>query len=636
LWRPESPVLYHIEALLESNPPVRDRFGFRSITTSAGKLMLNGKPYVLIGALDQDFYPDKIYTTPSESYLRDEMLKAKRIGLNTLRCHIKVPDPAYLKVADEVGLLVWYEIPSWGIYSIEAGRRAEATLRAMVDRDWNHPSLVILSIINESWGLDMKKPEERSWLRVAFDRAKLYAKGRLVVDNSACDGNFHMRTDINDFHTYWAMPDKRKEFDSVVTTFAHRPMWLFSRHGDDGMTDIEPLILSEFGTWGLPSVQTPEPWWMTRQFAGVLPHGYMERFTQYRLHNIFGSYREMLGVSQRAQAEALKYQIEMLRFTPDIQGYVITEFTDINWECNGVLDMWRNVKECGKVLPQIQQQDVIVARPARYSWWSDEAPTVTIHCSRYSDESAAGVTLYWRTSRRDSGSILLGAVEPGTVSEVPVMTLPKSGLQGANRLRIDLRMVSAKGRLLATNALDLAVYQRDKVKENSLSSSVRVVSAMDSATVAALGEGAAVLLLMDSTTVFPAGFPLTPVRRDTGGYDGNWASALNWVRTASGPFRAVSPDKFVGFEASGMRMPYAVKADPARYDDVLAGMFIGWLQKQAAYVVQMKVGKGKLLLSALPLQWTAQTDPYSAVLLESMKEYVASRECLPQWEWKPD
>ena len=68
-------------------------------------LYLNGEPLYLMGALDQDFYPETIYTTPSEEYLRDEMLKAKKIGLNILRCHIKVPDPRYLKVADEVGML---------------------------------------------------------------------------------------------------------------------------------------------------------------------------------------------------------------------------------------------------------------------------------------------------------------------------------------------------------------------------------------------------------------------------------------------------------------------------------------------------------------------------------------------------
>ena len=67
----------------------------------------------LLAALDQDLYPDTIYTVPSEEFLRDEFQKAKALGLNCLRCHIKPPDPRYLDLADEMGLLVWAEIPSW-------------------------------------------------------------------------------------------------------------------------------------------------------------------------------------------------------------------------------------------------------------------------------------------------------------------------------------------------------------------------------------------------------------------------------------------------------------------------------------------------------------------------------------------
>lgn len=639
LWRPDAPALYQIEAVLDANAPVRDRFGFRSIETAGGKILLNGRPFFLIGALDQDFYPDNIYTTPSEAYLRDEMQKAKRLGLNTLRCHIKAPDPLYLKVADEVGLLVWYEIPNWDVYTPEAGQRGEQTLREMLERDWNHPSLVILSIINESWGVDLRNAEQRAWLRVAFDRAKSLAKGRLVVDNSACDGNFHLKTDLNDWHSYYAMPDRRKEFDSVVTTLATRPKWLFSPHGDAVTSGKEPLLLSEFGTWGLPKVPEPAPWWIGRRFGSaevVFPQGYAERFARYNLQSVFGSYREMLGVSQRAQSDALKYQIERLRSTPGIEGYVITEFTDINWECNGLLDMWRNTKDCGRVLPGIQQQDVIVARPERFAWWSDELPVIDVRCSRYSDESASGVFIKWWTSRGDSGSIVLGSVPAGTVTVIPPMQLSRCGLLPGGKLKVNLQMLSTSGRVLAANALDIAVYSREATKGTEAGLSVVVSSTLDSVTLATLQRGGDVLLLMDSTTVFPAGFPMVAVRRDTGWYDGNWASALNWVRNDRGPFKGICPDRRFGFESEGAAMPYAVRGiDPGHMDDLLAGLFIGWVQRHAAYVVQMRVGRGKLVVCAIPLQRTAAADPFSATLLSRLKQYLSSSECQPKWVWIP-
>lgn len=639
LWSPETPSLYHIEAILDANPPVKGRFGFRSIETREGKILLNGHPFFLIGALDQDFYPESVYSTPSEAYLRDEMLKAKQIGLNTLRCHIKAPDPLYMKVADEVGLLVWYEIPNWDKWTPETGKLGERTLREMLQRDWNHPSLVILSIINEGWGIDLQKPEQRAWLRVAFDNMKAFAKGRLVVDNSACEGNFHLKTDLNDWHTYWAMPDRRREYDSVVAAMATRPPWLFSPHGDAAQSGSEPVLLSEFGTWGLPAVPDPAPWWMGRKFGNaevVLPLGYADRFAGHNLQKVFGSYREMLGVSQRAQADALKYQIEQLRFTPGIEGYVITEFTDINWECNGLLDMWRNVKECGKMLPAIQQQDVIVARPAKFAWWTDERPIFEIRCSRYSPESVLGGLVRWRTSLGDSGRIAIPATKAGSVTRLPVVTLPPAGNSTGGKLRIEMQMESLDGRLLAANTAHLAVYERIPEEKGALSGRVTVTSRLDSSALVSLGQGGDLLLLMDSTTCFPSGFPLVAVRRDTGWYDGNWASALNWVRSDKGPFRGVCFDHRFGFESEGARMPYAVRGiPPAQFDDVLAGLFVGWVHRQAGYVVQMRVGKGKLVVCAIPLDRTADRDPFSATLLNRLKQYVSSSECQPEWAWNP-
>jgi beta-galactosidase/beta-glucuronidase len=89
------------------------------------------------------------------------MIKAKALGLNLLRCHIKVPDPRYLQAADEVGVLVWYEIPNWDKLTADSQLRGLATLRGMIERDWNHPSLVVVSIINESWGANLREAPQR-------------------------------------------------------------------------------------------------------------------------------------------------------------------------------------------------------------------------------------------------------------------------------------------------------------------------------------------------------------------------------------------------------------------------------------------------------------------------------------------
>ena len=152
LWSPADPSLYTLRVSLDSGDTGLFPFGFRTFETRQGKFYLNGAPIYLRGALDQDFYPETIYTPPSLDYLKDEMRKAKALGLNLLRCHIKVPDPRYLQAADETGVLIWYEIPNWDKLTENSKRRALETLRGMADRDWNHPSIVLVSLINERLG----------------------------------------------------------------------------------------------------------------------------------------------------------------------------------------------------------------------------------------------------------------------------------------------------------------------------------------------------------------------------------------------------------------------------------------------------------------------------------------------------
>src|SRR4029453_16928412 len=119
-------------------------FGMRTIATSpSGQLLLNGRSIYLRGALDQDYYPDLVYTPFSDSQLDAQCAQAQHMGLNCLRTHIKITDPRYYAAADRAGLLIWTELPNWQNLTTAAKKRARTTLAGMVERDWNHPSIVI-------------------------------------------------------------------------------------------------------------------------------------------------------------------------------------------------------------------------------------------------------------------------------------------------------------------------------------------------------------------------------------------------------------------------------------------------------------------------------------------------------------
>ncbi len=229
LWSPETPNLYTIVAALPGGDTRVETFGFRSIETRDGRLLLNGEPIYLRSALDQDYYPELIATPPSLDFIEDQFRKAKAFGLNSLRIHIKVPDPRYYDAADRLGLLIWTEVPNHAVHTPRSAARHRATMEGILARDFNHPSIVAWSILNEDWGTELAEdPSHRAWLRESYDLLKQLDPTRLVVDNSPCAPNFHVVTDIDDYHWYRGQPDQRAEWDRLTDEFAERAAWSFT------------------------------------------------------------------------------------------------------------------------------------------------------------------------------------------------------------------------------------------------------------------------------------------------------------------------------------------------------------------------------------------------------------------------
>jgi len=661
LWSFDNPALYKVEIKFGESI-ITETFGFRSIEAKNNKLYLNGKPFYLIAALDQDFYPETIYTTPSEAYLRDEMFKAKQLGLNMLRCHIKVPDPLYLKVADEVGLLVWYEVPNWDVFNEEAAKRGSETIDRMLERDWNHPSLVIISLINESWGIDLQKEEQRNWLVNEFDRVKEKAIGRLVVDNSACWGNFHIKTDINDYHTYWAIPENKKQFCKTIDDVASRPKWLFSEFGDSQERGDEPLLISEFGNWGLPKLPENLPWWFERQFLDIevsVPSGVHKRFTDYKLDKIFGSYNNLAEESQRAQFNALKYEIEKIRMSPAIQGYVITEFTDINWESNGLLDMWRNFKVYSEDLSFIQQQGVIIPRPVKYNYWSAEEAEIDIFIAHYGEKELSGLILEWKLDENINGSLKIAELKNADVTKIGSLKFSLPGVNESKKVRIDFKLIDSNGNIVAKNFSELFVFEKllkqtqyitvvdpnknlEKLSEElekdyliSTSSNIVITNSITEDVFKKLNEGKFVICLIDSSTNLPESFPYKINSREEEWLDGNWATNMNWLRDYNDLFDGISFGKTFGFEIAQTITRNVITEIPSEnFDDVLSGMFVGWLHKNSAYILQMNAGNGKLLLCTIMLTEIYSTDPFAKLLMQNLIDYAQSGDFNPTTNWK--
>jgi hypothetical protein len=261
LWSLEDPFLYGLK-MQSGNDVVNGYFGMRKISvvnlpgSKIPYIGLNNKPIYVQLALDQSYHPTGFYTFPSDQFMKDEILRSKRIGLNGIRTHIKVDVPRKLYWADKLGLLVMSDLPnSWGDPEAEMQKESEYTLHEMIKRDYNHPAIFSWITFNETWGLFTHKdkksiytPETQKWVASVYHLAKTLDPTRLVEDNSVCCGRGHTETDINSWHAYQA----GYEWDKLVGDYAAktypRSTWNFEKGYQQG---AQPMINSEFGNvWG--------------------------------------------------------------------------------------------------------------------------------------------------------------------------------------------------------------------------------------------------------------------------------------------------------------------------------------------------------------------------------------------------
>lgn len=178
--------------------------GLREVKYDGVKFLLNGKSVFQRLVLDQGYYPDGDYTPASVKDFEDDIRRAQSFGFNGARLHQKVFDPAYLDAADRLGFLVWGEFPSWGVDygSLDYVDEFIAQWKEVLDRDFNHPSIITWCPLNEVWDIATKtngQPDLR-FIDKVYDFTKSYDETRPCVDVS---GGYHGRkTDIFDFHSY--------------------------------------------------------------------------------------------------------------------------------------------------------------------------------------------------------------------------------------------------------------------------------------------------------------------------------------------------------------------------------------------------------------------------------------------------
>lgn len=304
LWSPESPFLYDVVYEVKSGGKVIDRVksyaGMRKVSVEGGYFMLNNKPYYQRLILDQGYYPDGIWTAPSDEALKNDILLSMACGFNGARLHQKSFEERYYYWADKLGYLTWSESASWGldVNNEEAARNFMSEWAELVERDRNHPSIVTWTPFNETWGANGSGVYARL-INDVYDMTKAIDGTRPVNDAS---GDGHVKTDIWSVHNYER--DGKRLAGQLVFHEGREP---YRNQDKDFLAkyDGQPYMLDEFG--GLPWFKGGDAWGYGSNINDI------ETFYQ-----------------------LLQAQIDGIKSCPNVVGFCYTQLTDVEQEKNGL------------------------------------------------------------------------------------------------------------------------------------------------------------------------------------------------------------------------------------------------------------------------------------------------------------
>ena len=308
LWSPESPFLYDIVYQVKDHDgnvidEVKSYAGMRKVHIADGKFYLNNEPYFQRLVLDQGYYPDGIWTAPSDEALKNDIILGKNAGFNGARLHQKVFEERYYYWADKLGYITWGESASWvmDVNNELAARNYLSEWSEIVTRDRNHPSLVTWTPLNETWG--SRDGVYTRFVRDIYNITKAIDPTRPVNDAS---GDDHVVTDIWSVHNY--EQDGTKLYEQLKFEEGKEPY----RNSRDkkylAVYEGQPYMVDEFGGIGWMAPEDRKDSWG----YGGLPQTEEEFYAR------------------------LEGQIKALKDSEHVTGFCYTQLTDVEQEKNGI------------------------------------------------------------------------------------------------------------------------------------------------------------------------------------------------------------------------------------------------------------------------------------------------------------
>ena len=333
-WSPESPFLYDIVFTVRDekgdiHDTVRSYAGLRKIHIEGSKIYLNNEELYLRQVLDQGFWPESLWTAPCDAELENDILRGMRCGFNGARLHQKIFEPRYHYYADKHGYLTWGEFPTWGLSCSRDVRYGDENYfeavtnhlrewQSVIERDYNHPSIVAWVPQNETHPIPAKIERYRDYIVLLYDTTRMLDPTRPVNDSS---GWSHVKTDLWTIHSYVPTAEQLAERLQIDEKTGRA----FRRHNETEEVEYagQPCLVDEFGGFKYVPADRRDPDDKSWGYGGLIL------------------------VAPQDLIDRIAPQVELMNSDERLSGYTYTQLTDVEQEKNGLYTFDR-VPKCAE------------------------------------------------------------------------------------------------------------------------------------------------------------------------------------------------------------------------------------------------------------------------------------------------
>lgn len=465
-WTPEHPTLYdvHVRCSVEGTivSEQRSRFGMRETAIVGSQLLLNDESVYLRGVLHWGWYRDEVAPIPTRQQIRDELLKVKENGFNLVKLCLFVPTQDYFDLADEIGILLWQELPMWlPVVSDPFKQTVFAQYADIIREVRRHPSVILWTL-----GCELDQSADAEFLGQLYDMTKHLTDGAVLRDNSGsgeCYGGIlNEHADFYDYHFYTDV----HFFHDLMAQFAApwRPIkpWLFGEFCDyDTFRDVGRLRDEHDGAL---------PWWL--QDDAMVNPASQKRTSRYAhqeqalaTFNLPFTSAALCENSNRSAYAYRKLVLELVRTYPQVGGYVITSIWDTPLATSSIFNDFNQPKHPPNRLRMINADTVLaltwdhrrawvfggdrVVHWDHYNYLSGDWIRPHLFVSHYGRHDLVDQTLRWQVSVDGVTENVLvdGCVKvsmrSGEAREVEVLEFPAPVVDVATKLRLSLDLTAS-------------------------------------------------------------------------------------------------------------------------------------------------------------------------------------------------